>query len=219
MEKGIGTYGDGLGGFTGWQNDPYFSFIGKANSLHIKRNEQYTMLFRKLQNEGTAFKDIKKRLLNHAKKVGIYKPTVGPWSEISADGTMLPTHRPYNELVKARVAWAVALSNFLSWVSRNWESYTEEKTASNSAMKPKTRQKILIDGTEYTITIRGIDDELFERWMMQRPVEEEVDPEYFESLVANNVVETVVCLQNVLDECEGTPREKEIRSLLEETLA
>ena len=173
-----GDHGDGLAGFTIKGNTPYWTYLHKANALHLTRNQQYTMLLRHLHKDGVAFKDIRNRLINMAKKEGLYSPARGPWCESSDKDGLIPAYRPFNQLVKNNTAWAVALDNFTKWVGRNWSNYYEKKEKSTAPVV-KTSQVLEIpqdDGTvkEIKVTIRGINDEQFEAWLdaMTKPVRE-----------------------------------------------
>lgn len=164
---------DKVDGFNLVKGNKFWSLLHAANALHISQRNKYLELFRTLHNDGVAFNDIKNRLLNEAKGCGYYQRTIGPWSKVDGTGTLLPTYRPFSDCVKAGVAWAVALNNFLSWVSRNWSSYTEEKVATEAVKVPKFTTIITVNGVEKKIRVRGISEEDFESWKgsITRPID------------------------------------------------
>ena len=172
---------DNVGGFVVQDKEGYFSYIHKANAMHLSANQQYTLLFRKLQADGVNFKDIKKRLLNVAKKEGLYLEN---WKN---EDTGVMEYRDFSALVKNKTAWAVALHNFLGWVSRNWVSYAEAKKETESVKKPSVKMTINIPTIgERKITIKGISEREYELWMeyerMISPVEKELSVEQLYNL-------------------------------------
>ena len=194
-----GSYGDGLEGFTIKGNTPYWGYLHSGNAFKLKANEQYLLCMRHMQKDGVAFKDIRNRLLNEAKTEGLYYKTKGPWAP---DGG----YRPLNDMVKARVAWALALNNFTTWISRNWVSYTEPMVKSEAEKKPKTRQEISLpklDGTfeARKITIRNLSDLEYEDWILSMKGEgEDASPEALERMIKRDAEKVITCILNVVEE-------------------
>lgn len=209
-------YGDNVSGFTIVKGavSEYWSILHGANSLHLKRNEQYTMLLRKLQADGVAFKDIQKRLLNVAKADGIYKKSKGPWCAQDATGSYIPEYRPYKQLRSANVAWAVALGNFLTWKARNWSDYDTPVIVSEKPKPKKHSITVNIRGEERKVTLRNISEDEWDEYIATISGDaEEMAPETIENLIKSDVVYAVALLHNVLEE-RGLDVDDEIGSLI-----
>lgn len=109
---------DGILRFSCLTANSYWSLLEDANKSYISIGHKYHMLFRKLENDGVAFADIRNFLMNEAKRAGLLE------KRPDNNGNM---NWPSRKVLKAlRPAWYHQLGLFLQWVERNYVSYKVE---------------------------------------------------------------------------------------------
>lgn len=134
----------------------YWSLLAEANSMYLTISQRYESLMRGMETDGVAFKDIEKRMLNLAKENGLYTKTKGPWNPRDNAGNAELSYRPFKDMVKGKVNWAVQLSLYSAWQRRNWVSYKEETEEVVSVKKFKGKITLSVGGEEIECTITGL---------------------------------------------------------------
>lgn len=126
------------------QSDKYWDIIKSNNRLYNTAAQNHLKIMRMLQADGVKFEDIKRYLLNRAKRVGLYRQN--HWSDKSKKMVYPPTGS-----LKHRV-WYREMMKTVSWIRSNYVSYDRKNDAAVKALnkaksnKEKTILTIKKDG-------------------------------------------------------------------------
>jgi len=111
-----------------------WNLLKSANDAHVSIRDRYQELVDLCKEKGVAFKDIKAHMINRAKRVNLL--TKNHYSEET--GSM-----EYPSLAVCfdkKLAWAVALHNFLVWLKKSYKDYGVEI----AKVTPKRKEKVVI---------------------------------------------------------------------------
>lgn len=125
---------EGLVRFQLTSENPFWVKLQEATSLHLTARDRYEDLLALCKKKGVKFTDIKKHLLNEAKKCGLY--TRSQWSDTQK--TMV--FRTWSDLLSCKYSWVIALDNFIKWTKkyRDYGVRAERVARKNPTMVNKT---------------------------------------------------------------------------------
>lgn len=144
---------EGLVRFNLTADNPFWSLLQEAHKAHITARERHCDLLELCKSKGVAFQDIEKHLLNEAKRCGLYRKTKASLSTKVA-------YPSRSDLSKSKVAWFVALENFLRWKMRNYRDYdvrsdkpivTKQKPKEINVVRKTTDSKGNVTETKHKI--------------------------------------------------------------------
>ena len=103
---------EGLVNFQLTAENQYWSNLQEATKFHLKSRDRYEDLLALCKSKGVKFVDIKRHLLNEAKKCGLY--TRSMWS----DKEKAMVFRTWSDLKACKYSWVIALDNFLTYTKK-----------------------------------------------------------------------------------------------------
>jgi hypothetical protein len=124
---------EGLVNFNLTSDNEYWSPLQEATKFHLKSRDRYEDLLTLCKSKGVKFVDIKRHLLNEAKKCGLY--TRSMWS----DKEKAMVFRTWGDLLACKYSWVISLNNFMNY-SKKYVDYDvrANKVAKNPVMVNKT---------------------------------------------------------------------------------
>lgn len=103
---------EGLVNFQLTADNAFWSPLQEATRFHLKSRDRYEDLLALCKSKGVKFVDIKRHLLNEAKKCGLY--TRSMWS----DTQKAMVYRTWSDLLACKYSWVIALNNFMSYTKK-----------------------------------------------------------------------------------------------------
>jgi hypothetical protein len=103
---------EGLVNFNLTSDNEYWSPLQEATRFHLKSRDRYEDLLVLCKSKGVKFVDIKRHLLNEAKKCGLY--TRSMWS----DTQKAMVYRTWSDLLACKYSWVIALNNFMTYTKK-----------------------------------------------------------------------------------------------------
>lgn len=103
---------EGLVNFNLTSENEYWSPLQEATKFHLKSRDRYEDLLALCRSKGVKFVDLKRHLLNEAKKCGLY--TRSMWS----DTQKAMVYRTWSDLLACKYSWAIALNNFMNYCKK-----------------------------------------------------------------------------------------------------
>jgi len=103
---------EGLVRFQLTNDNEYWSQLQEATRLHLTARDRYEDLLAFCKKKGVKFVDIKRHLLNEAKKCGLY--TRSMWS----DKEKAMVFRTWSDLLQCKYSWVISLNNFITYIKK-----------------------------------------------------------------------------------------------------
>ena len=119
---------EGLVNFNLTSDNEYWSPLQEATKFHLKSRDHYEDLLTLCKSKGVKFVDIKRHLLNEAKKCGLY--TRSMWS----DTQKAMVYRTWSDLLACKYSWVIALNNFLKYCKK----YRDYDVRADRVARPNT---------------------------------------------------------------------------------